>query len=175
MCDVTTEASRQRHSIWWWFWTYFVENTLDTKLFGHDMIKIDQGREGVTATTPSWFVVNKSLGCCCRNSLPTIINPLNKTLTLLSFAIHAKNYAHGSLLCYRNPYCLLHFHRSNCPGAIELSHKSHNAPVPYPIMHHSEQKCGHLCSWWHIVRYGIGVLWDLWDLSIEATLMKMNQ
>ena len=32
-------------------------------------------------------------------------------------------------------------------------HKSHNAPVPYPTMHHSEQKCAHFCSEWGIVGY----------------------
>ena len=85
------EASRRRRSIWWWFWTYFVVNTFHATLFSNVIIGIDHGRSGVTATTPSWFVVrrqelrsrdvpaldNKSLGCCCRNSRPTVINPLN--------------------------------------------------------------------------------------------------
>ena len=57
MCDVTMEASRRRRSIWWWFWTYFVVNKFCTKLFFHVIIGIDQGRSGVTATTPDWFVV----------------------------------------------------------------------------------------------------------------------
>ena len=81
MHDVTMEASRGRCSICWWFWTYFVVNTCNMTLFSHVIIGIDHGRSGVTATTLSWFVVrrgrpNKSLGCCCGNSLPTIINPL---------------------------------------------------------------------------------------------------
>ena len=38
-------------------------------------------------------------------------------------------------------------------------HKSHNTPVPYPTMHHSEQKCAHFCSEWCIVGYGTGALW----------------
>ena len=77
------EASRRRRSIWWRFWTYFVVNTFHTKLFSHVIIGIDHGRPGITATTPLWFIVrwvpvpdNKSLGCCCRNSLPTVIYPL---------------------------------------------------------------------------------------------------
>ena len=91
------EASRWRCSIWWWFWAYFVINTFHTTLFSHVIIGIDHGRLGVTATTPEWFVVrrgrpssvlapdNKSLGCCCRNSLPTVINPLNTNpITFLS-------------------------------------------------------------------------------------------
>ena len=29
------EASRKCRLIWWWFWTYFVVNMFDTKLFSH--------------------------------------------------------------------------------------------------------------------------------------------
>ena len=36
----------------------------------------------------------------------------------------------------------------------EQSHKSHNALVPYPTMHHSERKCAHFCSEWCILGYG---------------------
>ena len=39
---------------------------------------------------------------------------------------------------------------------IDLSHKSHNASVPYPTMHHSEQKYIYFCSEWCIVGYGTG-------------------
>ena len=49
---------------------------------------------------------------------------------------------------------------------IDQSHKSHNASVSYPTMHHSEQKCAHSCSEWCIVGYGTGALWDLWIRSI---------
>ena len=35
--------------------------------------------------------------------------------------------------------------------AVHLIHKSQNAPVPYPTMVHSEQKCAHFCSEWIIV------------------------
>ena len=45
---------------------------------------------------------------------------------------------------------------------IEQSNKSHNVPVPYPTMHHSEQKCVHFCFDLCIVGYGTGALWDLW-------------
>ena len=38
-------------------------------------------------------------------------------------------------------------------------HKSHNVPVPYPTMHHSEQKCAHFCSEWCIVEYEADALW----------------
>ena len=43
---------------------------------------------------------------------------------------------------------------------IDQFHKSHNAPVPYPRMHDSEQKCAHFCFEWCIVGYGTGALWD---------------
>ena len=56
-----------------------------------------------------------------------------------------------------------------CSGALysgqtimkDQSHKSHNVSVPYPTIHHSEQKCAHFCSEWCIVGYGISALWDL--------------
>ena len=44
---------------------------------------------------------------------------------------------------------------------------SYNASVPYPTIHHSEQKYVHFCSEWCIVRYGTGALWDLWIWSID--------
>ena len=50
--------------------------------------------------------------------------------------------------------------------AIDLTHKSQKAPVPYPTMLHSEQKCAHFCSEWSIVWYGTGAFWDLWNWSI---------
>ena len=49
---------------------------------------------------------------------------------------------------------------------IDQSHKSHNAPDPYPTMHHSEQKCAHFCSEWFNVGYGTGALWICEILSI---------
>ena len=49
--------------------------------------------------------------------------------------------------------------------AIDQFYKSHNAPAPYPTMHHSEQKCTHFCSEWCIVGYGTGALWDLCNRS----------
>ena len=49
---------------------------------------------------------------------------------------------------------------------IDQFHKSQNAPVPYPTMLYSEQKCAHFCSEWSIVGYGAGAFWDLWIRSI---------
>ena len=45
--------------------------------------------------------------------------------------------------------------------------QSQNAPVPYPTMLHSEQKCAHFCSEWSTVGYGRGAFWDSWIRSIE--------
>ena len=53
--------------------------------------------------------------------------------------------------------------------SIDQFHKSQNAPVPYPTMPHSEQKCAHFCSEWCIVGYGTGAFWDLWIRSIDTT------
>ena len=55
--------------------------------------------------------------------------------------------------------CFTHAHHIS----IDLFHKSHAAPAPYPTMHHSEQKCAHFCSEWCIVEYGAGALWDFWN------------
>ena len=52
--------------------------------------------------------------------------------------------------------------------AIDHFHKSQNAPVPYPRIRHSEQKCAHFCSEWSILGYGTGAFWDLWIRSIGA-------
>ena len=50
---------------------------------------------------------------------------------------------------------------------IDLLHKAHHAPVPYPTIHHSEQKCVHFCSECCIVGpVGYIQLWDLWIKSI---------
>ena len=48
-----------------------------------------------------------------------------------------------------------------------LSHKSHNAPLPYPTMYHLEQTCTHFCSEWCIAGYGAGASLDLcfWSIS----------
>ena len=53
--------------------------------------------------------------------------------------------------------------------SIEQSHKSHNALVPFPTVHHAKQKCVHFCSEWCIVGYGTGALWDFWIRSFHVT------
>ena len=65
--------------------------------------------------------------------------------------------------------CLMHLWQHNkCARrpTIDLIQKSQNAPVPYPRMLHSEQKCAHFCSEWSILGYGTGTFWDLWNWSI---------
>ena len=64
--------------------------------------------------------------------------------------------------------CLLWFQSVICSiFAIDLIHKSQNAPVPYPSVHHSEQKCTYFCSEWSIVGHGSGAFWYLWNWSID--------
>ena len=50
-------------------------------------------------------------------------------------------------------------------GAVDQIHKSHNALIPDPSMHHSVQKCAHFCSEQCIVVHWTGASWDLWDWS----------
>ena len=59
-------------------------------------------------------------------------------------------------------------HKLDPYSLIDLFHKSQNAPVPYPTMLHSEQKCAHFCSEWSIVGYGRGAFWDLRNWSITT-------
>ena len=54
------------------------------------------------------------------------------------------------------------FHISEC----SIQNRNVHAPVPYPRMLHSEQKCAHFCSEWRILGYGTGAFWDLWNWFI---------
>ena len=75
------------------------------------------------------------------------------------------------LLClYPYSLGLLHWHCGNL--TIDRFHISQNAPVPYPTLFHSEQKCAHFCSEWSIVGYGTGAFWDLWIRSIAPVPVK---
>ena len=65
-------------------------------------------------------------------------------------------------------------------NAIEQSHKSQNAPVPYPTKLRSEQKCAskqkcaHFCSEWSIAGYGTGASWNLWFRPIDNLLKSTD-
>ena len=61
------------------------------------------------------------------------------------------------------------FYKNWC-NSVDQSHKSHNAPVPYHTMHHSEQECAHFCSEWCIVGYRTGALSDWWICPIQVSL-----
>ena len=66
------------------------------------------------------------------------------------------------------------FRSSQCPVSnTELIHKSHSAPVPYPTMHHSEQKCAHFCSEWCIMGYGTTVL-RVCEICLLPWLLHVN-
>ena len=52
---------------------------------------------------------------------------------------------------------------------IDLIKNSQNAPVPYPTMLHSEQKCAHFCSEWNSMAYGISAFWNLWNCDIAIS------
>ena len=46
---------------------------------------------------------------------------------------------------------------SVCDWTIDQIHISYDAPIPYPIIHFSEQKCAHFSSEWCFVGYETGV------------------
>ena len=64
------------------------------------------------------------------------------------------------------------------PFVVDQSHKSHNAPVPYPTMHHFLTEmctCVHISvTKWCIVGYLSDALWDLWDGSIIINFGEHN-
>ena len=57
------------------------------------------------------------------------------------------------ILCSLHHYCSM---SEFYIDTIDLIHKSHDAPVSYPTMQYSEQKCAHVCFEWCIVGYGTG-------------------
>ena len=60
-----------------------------------------------------------------------------------------------------------------CVGWIDLCHKSHNAPVSYPTMHHFGTEMYISVPKWWIVGYGTGALWNLRLVYCCAACMKM--
>ena len=57
---------------------------------------------------------------------------------------------------------------------IDQSHKSHNAPVTYPTIYHSEQKCDISVLNGVLWDMGQGVLWVAWDWSINCWCFMMT-
>ena len=55
------------------------------------------------------------------------------------------------------------------------THKSHNAPVSYPTMHHSEQKCAIVCPVWCMVGYGTGAFRDLLTRSFTGVWTRWTK
>ena len=64
--------------------------------------------------------------------------------------------------------CVGHWRGMSSASQEQLKYfdNSPYSQIPYPIMHHSEQKGAHFCSEWDIVEYGTGALWHLWDWCI---------
>ena len=58
---------------------------------------------------------------------------------------------------------------------LDESDKSHNAPVPYHIMHHSERKCAYFLPELYTVGYMAGVVWPVWEHFLSDLLWRMRQ
>ena len=82
----------------------------------------------------------------------------------------------GDLRCHRAHYdVIIMFSQPPSNGCvIDPNHKSHSALVPYPTVHHSEQKYTHFCSEWCNGGYGTGALWDLWIWSITQSYVGVG-
>ena len=74
---------------------------------------------------------------------------------------------HGSIRhVYGNIFNIVYFFQlAYC--TIDMLHKSHNAPVPYPTMHHFEPEISYKMVHCGIFSYA---LWDLWDGFISFTM-----
>ena len=63
----------------------------------------------------------------------------------------------------------------NSSHAMDTSHKSHNAQIPYPTMHHFGTEmctCVHISvTKWCIGRYSSDSSWDLWDGSVVISIV----
>ena len=98
--------------------------------------------------------------------LPSISNQMTHSVNW-----NPSQYKDDDLPVYRLyiKWELLYQERRFC---IDLLHNSHNAPVPYPIMHHFVTEmctCVHISvTKWCIVGYLCDALWDLWDWSIDT-------
>ena len=109
------------------------------------------------------------------------ISELNSKISIikgLEFARHLSNQKKNSVIMGKTrqydlsafPICLSKDFE-NWPTVLVI-HKSHNAPVLYPTMHHSSQKCAHFSCEWCIVGHGMGALWDLWDWTMLFNILR---
>ena len=81
---------------------------------------------------------------CCSS---VILGQFSSMLFCFDMLLYSGQQRYGSAI-----------HLARCGNVIIKSiHDSHNAPVPYPTMLHSEQKCAHFCTEWCIVGYGTSV------------------
>ena len=95
-------------------------------------------------------------GLCEGNSSVTNEFPTQRTSNTENVSIWWRHHemSRSARFCFN-------FHdqcRSYEYSPINLIHKYHNAPVPYPAMPQSEQKCAHFCFEWCIMGCGTGVL-----------------
>ena len=79
--NYVTSHWRPRRSIWGWFWTYFAVNYISSRSggsYGNSSLVIccQTGTSLKLRSRPC--AGQKSLGCCCRNCFPTVINHLNR-------------------------------------------------------------------------------------------------
>ena len=74
----------------------------------------------------------------------------------------------AKICCNLSPSCSFSSSPHPAPYPRELLHKSHNAPVPYPTLHHFVTEVHISVTKWCIVEYLSDALWELWDESINT-------
>ena len=108
-------------------WGEFPSQTLVTRFFG---VYFD-------------FCLNKRL---CKQSRRRWFETLSRSLWRHCNGGYVVSFFRNHVIIHQYPSGLLHWYLGSVGGVIGQSHKSHNAPVPYLTMQHSEQKCAHFCS-----------------------------
>ena len=143
--NISVELNRKDAKVFVSIWSMCIENYyygLVTVHFTHILHGCYTGT-GATIQLPLCQWNNpEGYGLMDHMNPQRICHITNKTksklhLYLIRFNVHRMNCQRISI-----QLCQLCRHMT----AIGLIHKSHDAPIPYPTMHHSEQKCAHFSS-----------------------------
>ena len=134
------------------------------------------GREQLVS---SHILRSPCFGSDMSEAVPMVARPGYKSEIITVLVVEAFGLVqleHKGLFFLHEHACFLVIHGNWAAISIDPIHKSHNAPVPYPTMLRSEQKCAHFCSEWDGVGYGIGAIWDLlnWSFRKTTSCQKMS-
>ena len=123
----------------------------------------------------TWYKIVCMRYLACTFNQMKSINMLSSLFSCLCMTMLTSNSSgniqkHGYLGCFHAASA-----RENISWVwvIDLIDKSHNAPVPYSTILHSEQKCAHFCSERSIVGYATGAFLDLHISVLNGALWNI--